>query len=89
MATIGGLAFTAVFLIVFMVSERYPREAPQGGDSTSTSSSSTRQTAEEVTPEALGLTKPYRKLVAIRSPHNLSCWKRPWRKPTRKPPTWS
>ena len=30
-----------------------------------------RQTTEEVTPASLGLTKPYRKLVAIRSPQNL------------------
>ena len=71
-ATVSGVAFTAVFLVLFMVSEHYPREAAQGGRTTSISSSSTEQHGRgDHARSRSGLTKPYRKLVAIRSPHNL------------------
>ncbi len=70
-ATVGGVLFTAVFFALFYFSERYSkklrREAPEGH-----LEQFNEQTTEEVTAESLGLTKRYRKLVAIRSPHNLS-----------------
>jgi amino acid transporter/nucleotide-binding universal stress UspA family protein len=69
-ATIGGLAFTAVFLTTFMVSEHY-HEKRRKGKHHHHLEQFNRQTAGEVTAQSLGLTKSYRKLVAIRSPHNL------------------
>jgi amino acid transporter/nucleotide-binding universal stress UspA family protein len=69
-ATLGGVLFTAIFFTVFYLSEHYSkrmrREAP--GEHLEQFN---EQTTEEVTAESLGLTKRYRKLVAIRSPRNL------------------
>ena len=45
-ATIGGSAFTAVFLAVFMISERLHEKRLRRRRITSTSSNSTRQTAD-------------------------------------------
>jgi amino acid transporter/nucleotide-binding universal stress UspA family protein len=71
-ATIAGLSFTAAFLTVFVISERvnlHKHAATHGKhehlEQFNVSSS------EEVTGTQLGLDKPYTKLVAIRSPHNL------------------
>jgi amino acid transporter len=69
-ATISGLAFTASFLTVFMVTERLHEKRRQG-QKHEHQEQFNQQTAEEVTPEMLKLAKPYRKLVAIRSPQNL------------------
>jgi amino acid transporter/nucleotide-binding universal stress UspA family protein len=69
-ATVGGLAFTAVFLTVFMVSEHY-HEKRRAGKHHEHLEQFNQQTAAEVTPAALGLTRPYRKLVSIRSTQNL------------------
>ncbi len=69
-ATIGGLAFTAVFLTTFMVSEHY-HEKRRRGQRHSHVEQFNRAIATEVTPESLGLTKSYRKLVSIRSVQNL------------------
>lgn len=69
-ATVGGLTFTAVFLVVFTVSERY-HERLRGKAAHKHLEQFNEQTTEEVTAATLGLTKPYRKLVAIRSPQNL------------------
>jgi amino acid transporter/nucleotide-binding universal stress UspA family protein len=69
-ATISGLIFTAVFLTVFICSERYHERRLRGARHEHLEQFN-RQVAQEVTPESLGLTRPYRKLVAIRSPHNL------------------
>ena len=72
-ATIGGVIFTAALFLALHGLRAHPRAPHREGApiTTSTSSSSTRRRAEEVSPAALGLTKPYRKLVAIRSPQNL------------------
>jgi amino acid transporter len=69
-ATVSGLIFTAVFLAIFILSERYHERRLRGAKHEHLEQFN-RETAEEVSPVALGLARPYRKLVAIRSPHNL------------------
>lgn len=69
-ATIGGSAFTAVFLAVFMISERL-HERRRGGGRHKHVEQFNQTTAEEISPRALNLDKTYRKLVAIRSINNL------------------
>ena len=66
----SGLIFTGVFLTIFMLSEHYHEKRRRGARHQHLEQFN-KELAEEVTPEALGLTKPYRKLVAIRSPQNL------------------
>jgi nucleotide-binding universal stress UspA family protein len=69
-ATIGGSAFTAVFLGIFMISERV-HEKRRGGESHHHLEQFNQTTADEVSRSALRLDRPYRKLVAIRSTNNL------------------
>jgi amino acid transporter len=69
-ATVGGLGFTAVFFGIFWVSERLYERRRHGAMHTHIEQFN-RTTADGVTPAGLGLNKPYRKLVSIRSVHNL------------------
>jgi amino acid transporter len=69
-ATVGGVAFTAVFLGLFMASEHY-HENRRGAGRHQHLEQFNQKTADEISPAALGLDKPYRKLVAIRSTQNL------------------
>ncbi len=69
-ATIGGLVFTAVFFTVFIISEHL-HEKRRKGVAHQHLEQFNRETSPAVSPEALGLDQPYRKLVAIRSTHNL------------------
>jgi amino acid transporter/nucleotide-binding universal stress UspA family protein len=69
-ATYGGMAFTALFLTIFLVSEHF-HERKRKGKHHEHLEQFNRQIREEITPTTLGLTKTYRKLVAIRSPQNL------------------
>jgi amino acid transporter len=70
-ATIGGLLFTAIFFTIFTVSERM-HEQRRKGTSHEHLEQFNKQTSAEVSPEALGISnRAYRKLVAIRSVHNL------------------
>ena len=69
-ATIGGLIFTAVFFTMFYISERY-HEKQRAGKEHEHVEQFNQQTTGEVTVASLGLTRMYRKLVAIRSPYNL------------------
>ncbi len=69
-ATVAGSAFTAVFLSVFMASERY-HEKLRGGAVHRHLEQFNQQSVDTISPVALRLTKPYRKLVAIRSTNNL------------------
>jgi hypothetical protein len=69
-ATMGGLTFAGIFLLVFTVTERIHRRR-RGGAHHEHLEQFNRESVQMVTAESLGLTKPYRKLVAIRSPHNL------------------
>jgi amino acid transporter len=69
-ATVSGLIFTAVFLAVFVASEKY-HEKRRGGAHHEHLEQFNRTVVQRVTGESLRLAKPYCKLVAIRSPHNL------------------
>jgi amino acid transporter/nucleotide-binding universal stress UspA family protein len=69
-ATVSGLVFTAGFLTVFVLSERY-HEKRRGPAAHKHMEQFNREQAADVSLETLGITKPYRKLVAIRSTQNL------------------
>lgn len=69
-ATVSGVIFTAVFLAVFVASEKY-HEKRRGGAHHEHLEQFNRTVVQQVTGESLRLAKPYCKLVAIRSPHNL------------------
>jgi amino acid transporter len=69
-ATVWGGIFTLVLFGVFTVSERYHDQRRRGASHEHLEQFN-RQTSSEVNPAALGLRKPYRKLVSIRSPQNL------------------
>src|SRR5258708_37508246 len=71
-ATVGGVAFTLAFLAVFSVSERVNRHKhPRSAGRHEHLEQFNVKSTEEATAAGLGLDKPYTKLVAIRSPHNL------------------
>jgi nucleotide-binding universal stress UspA family protein len=69
-ATVSGSIFTLVLCIVFFASERVHEKRRRGAKHEHLEQFN-RETAEEISPAGLGLKKPYRKLVAIRSPQNL------------------
>jgi amino acid transporter len=71
-ATIWGVAFTAVFLSIFMISEHmHERRRRESGGAHKHIEQFNQQLAPEITAQTLALTKPYHKLVAIRSTQNL------------------
>jgi nucleotide-binding universal stress UspA family protein len=70
-ATLGGVAFTAVFLVVFIASEHYHERRRGAGGHHKHLEQFNVHSGQEITPEMLRLAKPYRKLVAIRSTQNL------------------
>src|SRR5207253_11351862 len=65
-ATIGGLTFTGLLLITFITSEHFHKVRLRGKKHEHLEQFN-KQTADEISPAGLGLTKAYRKLVAIRS----------------------
>ncbi len=69
-ATMSGLVFTGAFLTVFVVTE-HVNERRRRGAKHEHLEQFNQQVVSEIKSGALGLMKPYRKLVAIRSPHNL------------------
>ena len=71
-ATVSGVVFTLGFFGVFTTSG-WLRKRRQGqvGQAFEHLEQFNEAKADEVTAQSLGLTKPYRKFVAIRSPHNL------------------
>ena len=69
-ATIGGILFTVVFLITFIVSEHYHEKRRQGAHHKHLEQFN-QATTEAVTASSLRLMKPYCKLVSIRSTQNL------------------
>ncbi len=69
-ATISGLAFTSAFLSVFVITEYTQRAPPSRGQARAPRAVQPAGPLRNQS-RGLGLTKPYRKLVAIRSPHNL------------------
>ena len=70
-ATVSGAAFTAVFLVIFMISERI-HERRLAGEKHHHVEQFNEETSDVVNVKALGLNLPYRKLVAIRSTSNLT-----------------
>jgi amino acid transporter/nucleotide-binding universal stress UspA family protein len=69
-ATTSGLCFAGAFLSIFTVTE-YIHRRRRGTEHHEHIEQFNRATVQEVTKETLGLPRPYCKLVAIRSPHNL------------------
>jgi amino acid transporter/nucleotide-binding universal stress UspA family protein len=69
-ATVGGLIFTASFLIAFTLSEHL-HERRRKGSAHHHLEQFNQERAQVVTISSLGLTKKYRKVVAIRSTQNL------------------
>ncbi|MBV8233424.1 MAG: amino acid permease [Planctomycetaceae bacterium] len=71
-ATISGVIFTAAFFAVFTGSElAHIRRTGKAAEHHEHLEQFNQSKADEITPAALGITNPYRKLVAIRSPYNL------------------
>ena len=70
-ATIGGVCFTAVFFVIFFISERYYNRQRQGREHHHLEQFN-QESASTIDCGSLKLDKPYRKLVAIRSPENMS-----------------
>lgn len=70
LATIAGMSFTLAFFSVFMISE-YLHERRLRGREHVHLEQFNQEMAHEPTSKTLGLAKPFRKLVAIRSTQNL------------------
>ena len=76
-ATITGVAFTAGFFAVFWVSEHaHRRRLGAAAKHHEHLEQFNEEQADQLSVESLHLTKPYRKLVAIRSPYNLGMLER-------------
>ena len=76
-ATITGVAFTAAFYAVFWVSEHaHRRRLGAAAKHHEHLEQFNEEQADQLSVESLHLTKPYRKLVAIRSPYNLGMLER-------------
>jgi amino acid transporter/nucleotide-binding universal stress UspA family protein len=72
-ATVSGVIFTTVLFITFSASERaHSRRTGKGVEHHEHLEQFNQSRADQVSPTTLGITKPYRKLVAIRSPYNLA-----------------
>jgi amino acid transporter len=69
-ATIAGLAFSLIFFAVFLYSERH-HEIKKKGEAHKHIEQFNQAESEKVSLQSLNLTRPYRKLVAIRSTQNL------------------
>lgn len=69
-ATVSGMAFTALFLTIFTITEHLTQRRRKGAAHEHLEQF-TEKSSVAITSELVGLTKPYRKLVAIRSPQNL------------------
>jgi amino acid transporter/nucleotide-binding universal stress UspA family protein len=76
-ATITGVAFTAGFFTVFWLSEHaHHRRLGAAAKSHEHLEQFNEAHSDQLSVESLRLTKPYRKLVAIRSPYNLGMLER-------------
>jgi amino acid transporter len=69
-ATVAGLAFALVFFVIFLYSEHH-HEIRKAGEKHKHLEQFNQAESEQITSQSLSLTKPYRKLVAIRSTQNL------------------
>jgi amino acid transporter/nucleotide-binding universal stress UspA family protein len=76
-ATISGVAFTVGFFTVFWISEHaHRRRLGTPADQHEHLEHFNQQQADQLSVESLNLTRPFRKLVAIRSPYNLGMLER-------------
>ena len=76
-ATITGVAFTVAFYAVFWFSEHaHRRRLGAAAEHHEHLEQFNEEQADKLSVESLHLTKPYRKLVAIRSPYNLGMLER-------------
>src|SRR5262249_26827217 len=76
-ATITGVAFTVGFYALFLISEHaHQRRLGKAAKSHEHLEQFNQQQAEQLSVESLRVEKPYRKLVAIRSPYNLAMLER-------------
>ncbi len=69
-ATIAGLGFALVFFVIFLLSERH-HEIKKAGEAHKHLEQFNQASEDQVSLTSLHLTKPFRKLVAIRSTQNL------------------
>jgi amino acid transporter len=69
-ATIAGLGFACVFFVIFLFSERHHEIKKQGATHKHLEQFN-QDSEEKLSLDTLGLARPYRKLVAIRSTQNL------------------
>jgi amino acid transporter/nucleotide-binding universal stress UspA family protein len=69
-ATVSGVVFTLVLFAIFYTCEKSRRHRGEPEHHEHLEQFNQKQ-SEQVDPKALGISLPYRKLVAIRSPHNL------------------
>jgi amino acid transporter/nucleotide-binding universal stress UspA family protein len=69
-ATVSGVVFTVILFLLFLASELAHHKRGQAAHHEHLEQFNQAQ-SEEVDVKSLGITKPYRKLVAIRSPYNL------------------
>jgi amino acid transporter len=69
-ATVSGSIFAGAFLAIFVASDKFHRWRRRGAEHKHIEQFN-QTTVEEATATTLALSHPYRKLVAIRSPHNL------------------
>ena len=70
-ATVSGVIFTGVLFGCFVVSERSRRRQGHATEHHEHLEQFNQEYSEKLNPGSLGITKPHRKLVAIRSPYNL------------------
>ncbi len=70
-ATITGSLFTGILFSIFFYSERAHQKRRGSVEHHEHLEQFNEAFSERITPQGLSLTKPYRKLVAIRSPYNL------------------
>ncbi len=69
-ATVSGLSFGGAFFVMFMITDLIHKRRLRGAKHEHLEQFN-KETMDEITPQGLELTKPFRKLVAIRSPQNL------------------
>jgi amino acid transporter/nucleotide-binding universal stress UspA family protein len=70
-ATIAGSIFTVLLFTIFFLSEHAHQRRRGTTEHHEHLEQFNEAFSDQITPQGLNLSKPYRKLVAIRSPHNL------------------
>ncbi len=70
-ATIAGSLFTFILFMIFFLSERAHHRRLGSTEHHEHLEQFNQAFSEQLTPQGLSLSKPFRKLVAIRSPYNL------------------